>query len=321
LTVSGISIGVVERDTGLPKDTLRMWERRYGFPNPVRDDKGERLYSAEHVERLRLLRRLVDHGVRPSAIVMEPLEALKVRIQALSVGPAPAGAGAGFLAVDDAMRIIKAHDAAGLRHLFSRELMRLGLQRFVLDVITPLNENVGNAWMNGSIAIFEEHLYAEQIQHTLRQAIAAVAHSENEPRILLTTLPGEQHQLGLLMAEACLAVEGVQCISLGTQTPVPDIALAARAHHANLVALSCSLAMPVRDARAAVTGLRGQLDSRIALWVGGGQSLKVCDGMPDVTAIPALQDIPGALLTWRKATMPFTELRRSRPSALSGTQS
>jgi DNA-binding transcriptional MerR regulator/methanogenic corrinoid protein MtbC1 len=299
LTASGISIGVVERDTGLPKDTLRMWERRYGFPNPVRDDKGERLYSAEHVERLRLLRRLVDHGVRPGAIVTESLEALKARIQALSGGSAPAEAG--FLAVDDAMRIIKAHDAAGLRHLFSRELMRLGLQRFVLDVVTPLNENVGNAWMTGDIAIFEEHLYAEQIQHTLRQAITAVAHSENEPRILLTTLPGEQHQLGLLMAEACLAVEGVQCISLGTQTPVLDIALAARAHHADLVALSCSLAMPVKDARAAVTGLRGQLDSRIALWVGGGLSQKVCDGTQDVTAIPSLQDIPAALLRWRQS--------------------
>jgi len=299
LTASGISIGVVERDTGLPKDTLRMWERRYGFPNPVRDDKGERLYSAEHVDRLRLLRRLVDHGVRPGAIVTEPLEALKARIQALSGGATAADPG--VLAVDDAMRIIKAHDAAGLRHLFSRELMRLGLQRFVLDVVTPLNEAVGNAWMNGNIAIFEEHLYAEQIQHTLRQAITAVAHSENEPRILLTTLPGEQHQLGLLMAEACLAVEGVQCISLGTQTPVPDIALAARAHHADMVALSCSIAMPVKDARAAVTGLRGQLDSRIALWVGGGLSQKVCDGTPNVTAIPSLQDIPAALLTWRQS--------------------
>jgi methanogenic corrinoid protein MtbC1 len=299
LTASGISIGVVERDTGLPKDTLRMWERRYGFPNPVRDDKGERLYSTELVERLRLLRRLVDRGVRPGAIVTEPLEALKVRIQALSGGAAPAEPG--FVAVDDAMGIIKAHDAAGLHQLFSRELMRLGLQRFVLEVVAPLNEAVGNAWMNGSIAIFEEHLYAEQIQHTLRQAIAAVAHSENEPRILLTTLPGEQHQLGLLMAEACLAVEGVQCISLGTQTPVPDIALAARAHRADMVALSCSVAMPVKDARAAVTGLRGQLDSRIALWIGGGLSQKVCDDVPAVTAIPSLQDIPAALLVWRQS--------------------
>lgn len=29
-----LSIAAVERDTGLTKDTLRVWERRYGFPTP-----------------------------------------------------------------------------------------------------------------------------------------------------------------------------------------------------------------------------------------------------------------------------------------------
>ena len=32
-----LSIAAVERDTGLSKDTLRVWERRYGFPSPGRD--------------------------------------------------------------------------------------------------------------------------------------------------------------------------------------------------------------------------------------------------------------------------------------------
>ena len=41
-----LSISQVERDTGLSKDTLRMWERRYGFPQPSRDEFGERLYDA-----------------------------------------------------------------------------------------------------------------------------------------------------------------------------------------------------------------------------------------------------------------------------------
>ena len=36
------SIAEVERETGLGKDTLRVWERRYGFPVPQRDRLGER---------------------------------------------------------------------------------------------------------------------------------------------------------------------------------------------------------------------------------------------------------------------------------------
>ena len=43
------------------------------------------------------------------------------------------------------------------------------------------------------------------------------------PRVLLTTLPGEPHGLGLLMVEALLTLDGCRCLSLGVQTPPGDI--------------------------------------------------------------------------------------------------
>ena len=64
-----MTISTVERDTGLGKDTLRVWERRYGFPQPERDHNGERVYPAEQVERLRLMKRLIDHGHRPGRLL------------------------------------------------------------------------------------------------------------------------------------------------------------------------------------------------------------------------------------------------------------
>jgi MerR family transcriptional regulator, light-induced transcriptional regulator len=64
-----LSISAVERETGLSKDTLRAWERRYGFPTPLRDAKGDRRYSMQQVERLRKIKRLVDHGFRPSKVI------------------------------------------------------------------------------------------------------------------------------------------------------------------------------------------------------------------------------------------------------------
>ncbi|MGA0089539.1 MAG: MerR family transcriptional regulator, partial [Burkholderiaceae bacterium] len=74
-----LSIAAVERDTGLSKDTLRVWERRYGFPNPERDHFGERIYSIDQVDRLRAIRRLMDAGYRPGKIIglsLEDLQAL-----------------------------------------------------------------------------------------------------------------------------------------------------------------------------------------------------------------------------------------------------
>ena len=63
-----LAIAAVERDTGLTKDTLRVWERRYGFPQPERDAHGERAYPLEQVEKLRIVKRLMDGGHRPGAL-------------------------------------------------------------------------------------------------------------------------------------------------------------------------------------------------------------------------------------------------------------
>ena len=81
-TRTAMNISAVERDTGLSKDTLRVWERRYGFPQPGRDATGERLYPAEQVERLRVIARLLNAGERPGQIVALPLAELRQRLQA-----------------------------------------------------------------------------------------------------------------------------------------------------------------------------------------------------------------------------------------------
>ena len=53
-------IAEVERETGLGKDTLRVWERRYGFPTPSRDPQGERLYDEAMIDIPAFLRRQAD---------------------------------------------------------------------------------------------------------------------------------------------------------------------------------------------------------------------------------------------------------------------
>ena len=64
-----MTIAAVERDRGLPKETLRVWERRYGFPKPLRDGNGERFYPIDQLATLRLLRRLVVAGHRSGQVV------------------------------------------------------------------------------------------------------------------------------------------------------------------------------------------------------------------------------------------------------------
>lgn len=70
-------INVVEKETSISKYLLRMWERRYSFPRPSRDAKGERLYTNDDVEKLKLVKRLMEEGYRPSKIIDQTLDDLR----------------------------------------------------------------------------------------------------------------------------------------------------------------------------------------------------------------------------------------------------
>src|SRR5512143_1365530 len=64
-----LSIGDICAETGLSSDVIRVWERRYGFPVPVRLPSGHRRYREQDLRRLRLIAEAVAEGHRPSKVV------------------------------------------------------------------------------------------------------------------------------------------------------------------------------------------------------------------------------------------------------------
>ena len=294
-SLGGLTISAVERETGLSKDVLRVWERRYGFPAPLRTAARERLYPEEQLAKLKLVRRLMDAGMRPGRILSMSFESLNGLVRG-SDSEVSADS-----ALDGALALLKAHRGAELRSAFHHAILHDGLFRFLTDMATPLAIRVGNAWMRGDIRIFEEHLFTEQLTATLRAAMPQDSGTGRPPRVLLTTLPGEQHGLGLLMAEATLRLEGAQSISLGPQTPVGDIAAACLANRSDVVALSFSANFPQNQLTGAVGMLRAALPAETALWCGGAgvvHARRIPDGVARMTG---LQEIRNEVAAWRAA--------------------
>ena len=292
-----VSIAAVERATGLSKDTLRVWERRYGFPRPARDDNGERAYPPQQLEKLCLIRRFMDLGHRPGKIVAAPMRELTARMTALDAGSCAKSVSA--VALTAVLQLLKTHRIAEMRDYLAQDMMRKGVQRFLQETVVPINAEVGSAWMRGEIEIHEEHVYSEQINHLLRQAIDNASPAATAPRIMLTTLPGEEHQLGILMAQAFLSVEDVHCISLGVQTPAFDIVRAASALAVDIVGLSFSLARQPRVVLAQVAELRQGLKPQVELWAGGAAVERVRKSTDGVRLLASLSDITPALSDWR----------------------
>jgi methanogenic corrinoid protein MtbC1 len=213
----------------------------------------------------------------------------------------PASARAGGDDLGELLRLIQAHDASGYREAMQQRLARGGLLRFVHDTVAPLTRRVGEAWEDGSFAVFEEHLFTESLQVVLRNAISTIPEPARQPRVLLTTIPQESHGLGLLMAEAILALEGCRCVSLGVQTPVWDIVLAANAHRSDVVALSFSAVANPNHVVDSLTELREKLPAATEIWAGGHCPILQRRPPGQVTVLADLRDIQPALRRWRDA--------------------
>jgi len=293
----GSSIAAVERDTGLSKDTLRVWERRYNFPQPGRDAHGERLYPPEQIARLRLVKRLLDGGHRAGQVV----RLAHAELMALaSEGSAPPS-GHMSAQVQHCFDLVKSHDAPALRHSLSAAAQVLGLAGFVNTLVAPLNAVIGDAWIQGRLEIFEEHFYTESVTMVLRNGISGLGQAgAGAPRVLLTTFPQESHGLGLLMAEAFFVLEGCHCLSLGVQMPIPEIASAARAHRGQIVALSFSASLHPKDVTQGLTDLRRLLPADTEIWAGGGCPVLHRHMLPGVRVLDGFPAIQSQLQLWRR---------------------
>jgi MerR family transcriptional regulator, light-induced transcriptional regulator len=291
-----LPIASVERETGLSKDTLRVWERRYGFPTPERDANGERIYAPAQVRRLLQVKRLMDRGHRPGKLLALDDAALLALDDTRGTPPAVPEA----VQLEDWLQLVRCHDSETLQRQFHREMARRGLAPFVQDIVAPLITRIGDAWSRNEIGIFEEHLFSQQLEQLFRATLANMTPHRGSPRVLLTTLSGEEHTLGLLMVEALLTVEDAHPVPLGPQTPIDEIVRAARAKQVDAVCLSFSTAYAPGLAAQGLHDLRRVLPARHALWAGGHGIKPIRRPIEGVCLLPEFRDLFDCLAGWRR---------------------
>jgi len=290
-----LPITEVERQTGIRQATLRMWEKRYGFPQPLRDRYGNRVYPLSQVERLHAVRRLIDQGLRPGkifsgAVVLVPTSA------------APLGTGRGNVptSYQHVFCLLRAYRLAELHSHFQHRLLDLGLRRFIIEFLAPLSTEVGLAWNRGELPVRCEHLYTQVAKSLLHAKQAAVRTAgDGRAKVVLATLTGEAHALGIMMAEAVMASLEMHCIQLGAETPPLEVAATARETAADIVALSFSSYFPRRATVRMASALRSALPQAIALWIGGEGARGLGRLVPGILVFETLDAIEPALERWR----------------------
>ncbi|MBA3889791.1 MAG: cobalamin B12-binding domain-containing protein [Gemmatimonadaceae bacterium] len=253
-------IAVAAERTGLSQDVLRVWERRYGAVQPARDTGGQRLYSSDDIERLTLLHaatragRSIGQVARLStpeliALVDEDIAARaasavrtsRVPSDAAPIVPASVAAGGAEDTVAAAFALTRAFEGAQLDALLRRTAARQGVSIFLESVAAPLLRHIGDEWHAGRITPAQEHLVSSTVHDIAAEALRAFPARDGAPRVVIATPAGDRHAIGAVLVGAAAAMEGWAVLSLGADLPAADIADAARAAGARLVAISVVL--------------------------------------------------------------------------------
>ena len=281
-----MNIGTVERDTGIARDTLRIWERRYGFPEPIRNEKGERMYPEVQLRRLQRIRRLLDQGLRPGKVVglsdagLDKLEVNLYPKKTLSDS------------VAHLLDVLQNTDGIELETALSIIYQQQGMQAFITETIVPLLYTVGERWATGELQVFEEHLLSEVLTRFLNSEISLLQKTAMKPRVVLVTLPGEKHTLGLLMLSAMLSSRNISVVNLGGEVPLDQIVAAVERFDADVLGVTFSGTYQYESIRNNLIELRESIVEGVDIWMGGEGAKRLRKLPKGVTKFTSFDDLP-----------------------------
>jgi DNA-binding transcriptional MerR regulator len=259
-------IRAVSKLTGIPVDTLRAWERRYGVVAPERDDRG-RLYSEADVERLRLLRQAVAAGHAIGRVAALSTEELR----ALLVEPPPSLLPAARVDLSGLQGAVDRFDGPAFRRELSRLAAVLPARALCREVALPLLHRIGEAWEAGELDIAREHMVSAEIRNLLGALARLHDVRQGAAALVFATPAGELHEIGTLAAAVVAADAGLGALFLGANLPPGEVVSAAARVRAPAVVLGWTGGRPGRgqDPRAAIVDIARDLQRDVELWVGG----------------------------------------------------
>jgi methanogenic corrinoid protein MtbC1 len=258
-----LNIAALTKRTGVPPDTIRKWEQRYGVLRPDRTPGGQRRYSEVDVARVEWLKARLEEGYRIG-------EAAALLGSGEAVAMSPGNLRAAF--VEATLQT----DVDGLMRLVDQALALPSLQQAFVDVLAPALADVGERWHAGEVTVAQEHLASASVRTAL-QKLLADARAGVRGVAVLACAPGERHEIGLLMLAVLLRGDGWQVAYLGPDTPLRDAVSLAERLSASILCFSA--AMPEHAAGLSKALAREQVPKRLEVVLGG----RATDG-PDAHA-------------------------------------
>lgn len=294
-----LSIGGLSKLSGVAVETLRTWERRYGFPEPIRLASGHRRYASELVPRLRLVRRATELGLKASYAVVASVEELELAVrQAENEELATDGdAESNELdrEIENWLALSADLDSTGFEVALRRSWSQYGARDFIVKLAVPFLEKVGERWFHQTISVAHEHFTSEHLSSFLAGQWRPISRQATSGKAVVCNLEGDHHHLGIHMAAVFLALHNFEVIFLGPNTPLEDAIIAA----GEIGVVTCVVGLsPTTDllrVERSLKKLRTAIPASITIVVGGNDRLPPVKGITQLESLDAFADFVRSL--------------------------
>jgi DNA-binding transcriptional MerR regulator/methylmalonyl-CoA mutase cobalamin-binding subunit len=263
------TIGTVSELTGVPAITLRAWERRYQLIRPVRKASGHRLYTRHQIDLINRITALTAKGIRISQIRPEMLRP-ESGDDSDATGASPWSGH-----VEEMVSAIITFDEARLETIYNDLLSLHPIELVTRQVLTPLLTELGRRWESGEGNVAEEHFFAFYLRNKLGARYHHRAPRGRGTRLLITSMPGDLHELGLLIFALAAHDSGYRVLNLGPSMPLDELPAVLAKSPCDAIVLSgsgatrpASIAEPLKALTSAV---------EVPVFVGGEFSVVHCD--------------------------------------------
>jgi len=275
-------IRTVSSLTGVNSITLRAWERRYGLIKPVRTPKGHRLYTQNDIDLIHQVLELLDKGIS----IGQVKEYLK-------------GKGAQTATVKQTdpwssyqrrmLNAIVRFDTNVLDQTYNDALSLYPIDLVTRHLILPLLKQLGIRWAEKEGSVAEEHFFGAYLRNKLGARFHHHTAVQNGPLIIAACLPGEHHEIGLMLFCLSALDQGYRLVYLGADTPVKELLMPVERSGADAILLSGSINPEAGVFSKEVAELAKVVN--IPVFIGGRAAVIFTDEIISAGAIPLGTDI------------------------------
>lgn len=262
----------VAKLTGLSRDVIRVWERRFDLLKPTRGANRYRNYSDEDVALLRYLKQQLDAGASIGDLAKVGREELIGRMRAAAPRTAIVDNTFDRL-LRELLIALEPLDRVTFEKRLNGAVAVVPFEEALHGILLPLQERVGQLWHTGRISVAVEHYVTSQIKQKLYAAMNQLPVAEFGATVVVACPPGEEHDLAALAVAYRCRVRGCRVYYLGANVPILSLSNLCREVAPDLTILSCTIALPDSLATELIQALTQEVLPLSSVLAGGQGSL------------------------------------------------